>query len=363
MNSLDSYYTPAEISEKMIAVVKTGNIVNIADFAAGNGALLKAGQNRWPNSKIIATDISAKAIKLLQQQQPKWQSEKCDFLTDSYRLCSRTLNCFKGKISLVLLNPPFSCKGASRFPVKLNNIELYCSLALAFVVNSIPYLVKGGQILAILPAGSLQSEKDNLAWRYLKNLGHVEVVGTNGHKSFKGCCAHTVIVHFNFTKPEKRIVLAQHKKTNIQINEANHEVNIFRGRVQMHSVKREPLKKCLPLIHTTNLKKDGTIDLNSNKIDLKNKFIYGPMILIPRVGKPNKSKILLYSEKKPIVISDCIIALQCASKKTASKVHSLIVSNWPLLKKKYNGTCAKYLTINSLTDFLLSLDISVISKN
>lgn len=361
MISLDSYYTPSEISEKMISVVKDTEVPFIADFSVGNGALLKAGQRKWPNSKFIGLDISSEAIKLLRKEKPEWQTATCDFLEEYSRNRSKLLNRIKGKVSLVLLNPPFSCKGAARYRVKLNNMELYSSLAVAFVINSIPFLAKNGKIVAILPAGSLHSEKDKLAWYYLAKLGKIEIIGTNGYKSFSGCHAHTVIMQFLYTECEN-IFLQHSEYRDVSTTSNGGGVSIFRGKIQMHSINNKRPKKWLPLIHSTELIRNR-IDIYKNKISADNKAVSGPVVLIPRVGEPNKSKVSLYLEEQPIVLSDCVIALQCSSKKDARRIHSLLISNWHLLKRAYNGTCAKYLTLKGLTQLLFSIGIDVATKS
>src|SRR5438132_14120051 len=90
----------------------------LADFAAGYGELLKVGESRWHGVKCIATDINRSVISKLRREESRWLSGNCDFLNPNSRKHCRVLSNALGKVSVVLLNPPFSCRGACHYEVE-----------------------------------------------------------------------------------------------------------------------------------------------------------------------------------------------------------------------------------------------------
>ena len=68
-------------------------------------------------------------------------------------------------------------------------------------------------------------------------------------------------------------------------------------------------------------------------------------------------KCAVYAQDGPIVLSDCVIAIQCTTKEDAAEVRSRLLSRWTEFSDIYGGTCAPYMTINKLQDFLLRCGI------
>ena len=57
----DSYYTPESLAEKLLSYVQ-GTPTTVADFCVGDGGLLTAAVNRFPNISCYGIDISHEAI-------------------------------------------------------------------------------------------------------------------------------------------------------------------------------------------------------------------------------------------------------------------------------------------------------------
>jgi len=363
MMSLDPFYTPPEIAKKMIGCVQDSDMEYIADFAAGNGELLRAARSRWPKSQFVASDVCRKTVSRLRHNEPEWLIGRCNFLEASSRNRCKTIKKLKGKVALALLNPPFSCRGGTLFSVSFNGDTVRCSQALAFVLQTIPFVTKKGQIVAILPAGCLQSEKDEMAWNLLDKFCKINIECTNGNRTFRNCSAKTAIVSFTISSPEN-VIKEKHKIINkVNLNSTNKiEVKIYRGKVMMYTISKKTTKNWLPFIHTTDLK-GKNINLSQQelrKVDERYKGIIGPAVLLPRVGKPSESKILVYRDRYPIVLSDCVMALKCKTVNDAQKIRSILIKNWPTVKRFYTGTCAKYITIKALTHLLRIFEIQVI---
>lgn len=353
MDTVDCIYSPPELAAKMIAKVKPkGAVSYIADFAAGNGELLKAACIRWPDSRIVATDINKSSVALLRRTKSAWQVGLCDFLNPKSREHSSILPDIKGKVSVALLNPPFSCRGNTRITVDFNGIEIKCSLALAFVLNSITFLAPDGQLVAVLPAGCLNSQRDILAWEAIRKVCRIEAVGENGDRTFSGWSPKTVIVRLTILPVGHK---TRRKDTSINgspnARRRNIAVTIYRGKISMHTLNGYKARKRVPLIHSTEMEKTG-LNLSRRYVSIKLKSISGPAVLVQRVGRPDVNKILPYLTKQPIALSDCVIGIKCKTVDDAQVIKSALVKNWEKLEQKYTGTCARYITLDSLCELL-----------
>jgi hypothetical protein len=262
----------------------------------------------------------------------------------------------KGEVDVVLLNPPFTCRGGTRLFVASDSFGVWCSTAMAFLLNSLEYIGPGGEIVAILPAGSMDSEKDRNAWSILRNICRIEIVSEHDHRTFGSCDPTTRIVHIRkdegnpATKETANIAQEKQRKRVVGI-----EVTLYRGKVQMHSVAPGRV----PLAHSTDLR-DYQLVLNGHKTNSYALSLKGLFIALPRVGVPMKEKVALYDAKRKVALSDCILALRCDDERHTIGLHKVLVRNWPLLKSLYAGTGAKYLTVANLADVLRKLGYSVV---
>ena len=353
----DRIYTPPKLAYKIVSRARLPVPPTcIADFAVGDGELLRAAQARWPKAKFVGTDINTRTVSRLRRLAHAWKVDRCDFIKPKSRQHARVLNTLKGTVSLVLLNPPFSCRGARKFKTEFFDAEISCSLALAFVITSLTYLSSRGQLLAILPIGCLHSEKDKAAWTAIRSMFRVEHLAQNGHKTFSGWSPKTAIVRIS--RISKRTTALDASSTTRKLKGSRADgisVNLFRGKISMHTLNGNTERNIIPLIHSTELRKTG-VDLNQRSFHLtKTKSICGPAVLIQRVGLPDPKKIQLYLESTPVALSDCIIAIRCRSIGEAKTVKDRLLANWQRLEERYGGTCARYITLNSLRDFLLTL--------
>ena len=345
--------------EAMLEAVRAGCPTYVADFAAGDGRLLKAAQGLWPQCQVIATDINEESISLLHCTEPTWKVGQCDFVETKSRNGCDVLKNVLGKVSLVLLNPPFSLRGGQRWTVTIGEAEVQCSIALAFVIACLPYLAPDGQIVAILPIGSICSERDKFAWEKLREVCLIKEIQKNSHNAFGGCSANTVIMRLILrTEPQHEACLeAPVIRPNFSFPEKGVPITLFRGKVPKCEADKEKPCTPLPYIHSTSLQATG-IDIRESKVDSKHTSIKGPAVLLSRVGTPNVSKIQIYNSRCPIVLSDCVIALLCKSLQDAELVQATLLEQWEFLKSYYSGTGAVHITLHSLTQVLNQLGFS-----
>lgn len=253
---------------------------------------------------------------------PTDESVKHDFLEKrNANRCGALSHAVHG-LDLILLNPPFSSRGSSRCEIKLGKSSIRSGRALAFVLNALPYLTPDGEMIAILPAGSLKSEKDQKAWSLIRSTFEVAIAGTNGHKSFEGCFPRTVIVRI-----ARREITSQPAIGEIGASDRKEvSLGLYRGRLPMHTARDRPNSPSVPLVHSTSLT-NGRVDLTQFRANNAPYSLKGPVILLPRVGEPRKEKIALYAGYQLIALSDCVIGLK-AGLATLKVLHQLLLSNW-----------------------------------
>ncbi len=350
---VDYFCTPRALAVKMAFAVKTLRPDCIADFAAGDGMLLRIAQKRWPNCRVAAIDIRRDAVSELKRKHSGWDVGRCDFLSTASRGRSQLLRGLRGSVDVILLNPPFSARGNSYWRAYGGSDAFRCSRAMAFLLTSLAYLAPKGVAVAVLPKGCMTCQKDAKAWEWILRHYRMRIVDTNGRTTFPTCNATTVIVHLvprRTPRPVERSLGAQ--------PESRERVSVWRGSVQMHSARGNgSLARC-PLVHTTDLRgfSLGSIKRGS---PLTARALRGPAVLVPRVGRPDPRKIALALEELPFVLSDCVFAVCCRSKSQARRVRKAVVDRWPDFEALYGGTCAPYVTLASLRSFLTTVGFSI----
>ena len=328
----------------------------VADFAAGSGELLFAAQSLWPMATVIATDIDPLAVRNLRAISRGWRTGVCDFLNPRSRRSSSVLRGLIGRTDLVLLNPPFSNRGGKRILATSDGVTTKCSLGLAFVVNAIDYLADDGELIAVLPEGSMTSEKDATTWNTLRGLGSVEVLKTNGFATFACAAVRTVVVRFQKahhrvkTKPSPIL-----QTSTVSYEALRPPVHIVRGTAAVNEVQRSQNKiDSVPFVHSTHLQ-DFTISSHIDVRDRPRRRAVGPMVLLPRVGQPKRNKVARCLDRKAFMLSDCVIALTCDSPETADFLWKDLQANWSMLEREYVGSGARYITTRRLSDLLIQL--------
>jgi tRNA1(Val) A37 N6-methylase TrmN6 len=349
---IDIHYTPDELSKLIVSCVgKSSVVTSVADFAAGEGSLLRAASNRWPLARMFANDLSKAAVQGMRKRHPTWTVTQRDFL-------SRRLGTFaESKYDVILLNPPFSRRG--RPPVSWSHWGKSCSsgVGLAFVSRALEFLAVGGTLVAVLPDGAFVNLADRLGWAYIHSQFQVERVLRNCSSTFENATAHTSVVRITRTKGRRASVGHTIMPIVHTAKELPSSLNLVRGRQQMHVAQFvSESRKGLPFVHTTDLRL-GVIDARRLRSVASGQVIKGPALLLPRVGYPNASKICILMAKQRVVLSDCVIAVTCNSSKLCKELRKEFIGRWDLLEDAYRGTGARFITLQRLRDFLLNLSL------
>jgi predicted RNA methylase len=127
--TIDRFYTPDWLAGRMAARAQSPSIQSVADFAVGDGSLLRVADDKWPSAIKIGADIDPASIARLRRTRPGWLVSQCDFLSERSRNMAWSLRGWMGKVDLVMFNPPFSCRGAQRLAVAIDDRVVRCSRA------------------------------------------------------------------------------------------------------------------------------------------------------------------------------------------------------------------------------------------
>ncbi|MCR5574208.1 MAG: methyltransferase domain-containing protein [Bacteroidaceae bacterium] len=340
----DSFYTPPPLADDLLSRV-VGEPLTAIDFCVGDGGLLTAVKHRFPNIVCYGVDISEDVIADLQKRQPAWNLACCDFkekkaLADITFLQEQTFD-------LIVLNPPFTCRGSSIFKVFIGEDEYHVSTAMSFLIGALPYLSDTGAIYAILPITCAYSQKDRQCWQYLQENYHACVLAEIYKANFQGRCAPNIALVYLGQKPYP-VNIVQKETNEAQLGFTLR--GIFRGRLGVKEMKSiEVGEDKLLFIHTTNLRNGKLVNVECTRRGVK-ESVKGYGVLIPRVCNPNVQKVVV-KDKVECILSDCVILLQTRTKKEAMSLKRYLINNWTEFKKNYVGTGARYVTIERLRTY------------
>lgn len=340
----DQYFTPLPLAEELLRMTSATNVKFVADFASGDGELLRAAARRWPKARLIAADIDAGCVMRLRRNHPDWQVSRCDFLSARSRRSS-LINTLVGKASLVLLNPPFTCRGNSRLRCSVKDTSVTCSRALAFVLAALPYLGRRGELAAILPLSSKSSEKDAIAWHHISRYYDVRWTAEMPRRTFQNAVVTTAIVHLCPLETIRPAFTLANDNT-LQTR----PFDIVRGTVPVHVVPAVPRGR-YQFVHTSHLKDGSLVDSGIRK-SRKGRLLRGPAVLLPRIGESGSHKCVLYRSQRTLLLSDCVFGIKCKTASEAAAIYRHLVRRWSHVASQYGGACARYLTIAGLRNFL-----------
>lgn len=346
---IDAHYTPEWLAKTMVALLPE-ETKRVGDFCMGEGALLEAAELRFGRAaSYFGSDIDARAVRRARYDHPSWVVSSADLLSLSSLRSSRAW--VSGSLDAVLLNPPFSYRGASGVRIAVPGFGVSkVSPAIAHADNALHALHPSGTAVLLLPANTLTSERDSAWWEYARARWSVSVELTSGPRDFPGVVARMVVVRL---APRGAGSAARSR----QIGEAlspGPAVSIIRGRVPVHDLGRYSTRadSGVPFVHSTDLR---NILRTSGRPRIDARMgTRGPLVLLPRVGALRVEKIVVWGAADPIALSDCVFGLRALGD------HAVVLAdqlreNTALISGRYGGSCAPYLTIRRLSQVLAEL--------
>ncbi len=343
----DLHYTPPAIAADVASAVDLAGAARVADFAVGNGVLLRAVRARAPDSQLAGTDVCAQTIRKLRSVEPDWLLGACDFLAPRSRSRCRVTSS-GATFDVAVLNPPFSYRGGQRYDVDLRGSRQTGSPAASFVALATRY---ARQVVALLPANTLESERDMTLWRELERDWEILRLTEYPRGAFPGVSAKGVLVRLS-TKRTTGERPDDREKSKV-VRSRRVRVQLVRGCTPIHRAALNP--RGGRLLHTTGLGREGMTFLRTRA--LPGRVIRGPAVVLPRVGAPVAWKVHTYLSPLPITLSDCVFGLVCSSSSEALEVERRIKYAWDGFQTVWTGSCAPYTTVSRLRDALARIDI------
>lgn len=358
---LDSYYTPKDAAEKLVS--KLGIVpCLVADFCVGGGELLRACETKFPMVKCVAVDKSRRAVRHIHMAHRKWKVFCADFLNNKSMLqTGLESNIF----DLVVLNPPFTCRG-TRYKIALDGKVFSGSKALLFLVRALAYVRGGGTLRAILPSGTVCTERDAELVKYLKKTYQFRVYWKSSRISFGGKTPNVIFVELR--KPLNVAVAAINHSTTM-CKTFTPPAYLSRGCLNVADANKIRIMETnskdniLQYIHTTNLRQGRILETDFWVEMSGHRIVTGPSVLLPRVGCPNRGKICIVASGDSYILSDCLIAIHCKNGDSSRKLKRLIIKEWERYRKIYAGTGAQYTTLKRLSSFLSQIGWNSEPKN
>lgn len=337
-DALDTFYTSERYANELMNFVDFSSVQTVADICVGGGQLLEAALRKKQTLTCYGTDIDRDVVNVLKKRRPLWNLAICDVLDEEER--SKTF-LFKNKFDLLVLNPPFTCRGSVVRHIQYKGVVYHVSTAMSFLVSSLDLINDSGAIYAIMPIGTINSQKDSAIWAQLFQSYRVQV-----HQESER-------VLFGDREPNVVILSLRKGHTNRPFFEIPcltlpFEFKLYRGAKNMFLLGKHP--GGIQLIHTTSLR-ENKVSYNLT-VSQAFKCVKGPGVLIPRVGLPKKDKICLMMSKQRAVLSDCVILISTKTSKDSRMLKQMLLDDWDNFSCLYKGTGAKYVTIDKLNKYL-----------
>jgi len=345
---LDQYFTPLKIAEKIFIKSGISKPNNCLDTTCGSGYLLQAASKVFGDIQCIGIDKDKKIINSLRRKRPNWLLSVANLLEPGSlkktNVFSSTIEC-----DLLTLNPPFSQNNKKHVNILYKNSQLKCSIAMAYILKSIEtFQPKNGAII-IVPESLLFSEIDAIPRLALGKDFSIRTIMELDINTFYGTRARTSVIRLESTRKE----IEQYSFIN---SDKKHliKIHLIRGGLPVHKFVPSPTGK--DFIHSTSIK---SLTASTDKLQLpKTKQIMkgavsGWVLLLPRVGIPNRKMLKCINLTKTIQLSDCVIALDFETEREAIEVETRIKTDFDSLLNLYRGTGARYVTILKLKSWLL----------
>lgn len=349
--SVDYYATPADLVTEMIASVAGRQFQTVLDPAAGDGRLIVAAQQRWPKTRAVAVEADPIRAAALVRSHASWRVRCADFL-----MPDPTWEASVGGPLLVLLNPPFSARGAGAVPIYWPaETPTRCGKAMSFVLKAAQLVDEfEGEVVAIVPRGLLTNTRDSEARELLAGRGALTVVGDSPGYAFRGAAANTAIIRW--VAHRRPVTPSRARRARCDVSSSR----VIRGALAMHKAKRlavgDSSADALPLLHTTTISHArGVTPAFYIKPRACERVVSGPCLIVQRVGQPSPDKLVIYTGG-PSVLSDCLYAIDCASVRAATRLRAALLADWEGLRSSYGGSCAPFLRLDDLVSIVAGHD-------
>jgi len=347
---LDPVFTPPALADRMAGYVTRDDAEVVIDPAVGDGALLHSAERRWPYTKLVGADIDGSRTSRLAAVRSSWLLQQGDLLDlGAHRCLMDSVAIYRTRI--VLLNPPFSARGGSLWSTTVSGGRiLRSSRGMAFLLRATEIAGALGQVVAVMPAGALTSQRDASARQWLREMGEFETVDEPERGTFGRVAAATAVIRWTPLRGAT-------SRPSVEARECRPErLTVVRGTRQMHTVVEACGPGTVQLVHTTHLR-DGEVGGTRSWIlpGPRERIVRAPAVLLPRVGRPQVAKICVLRRGR-IIPSDCVFGVLCHGADQAEELATRLRDDFAAVRDGYGGTGAPYLTNDRLAEILDRVD-------
>ena len=343
----DCYYTPPRLAAEMVASLGTTRLAAILDSACGTGELLTAAEQLYPNARLFGIDRDGATIARLRRRKPNWRLLIGDALeVSTWR--RRVNGSAMSPADALLLNPPFSMGAAKATEVVAWTHDIQCSLAMAHVLRALEQSC-AKVATAVVPESWAYADRDSSARKLIGSQYNVDLVRALKSSTFHGARANGLVVRFEQRSRPGAVVRSNNKKIALSPT----AVDVIRGGLPVFQHRRSI--RGIPYIHSTALRKIAErkgIDQLPTVHAIPRGLVDGHVVLVPRVGAPQREFVRAVFLPTPCQLSDCVIALRAESKSEVKAVETAVLHHFRALSNLYRGTGARYVTMTRIHHFI-----------
>lgn len=345
---LDQYYTPSAVADEILGAAPSGSS-RVVDTACGEGSLLEAAQRLDPTTRCVGVDRDDASIRRLRRKKKAWVLSAGDMLND--RTIAKTNALVAGRgCDLLVLNPPFSIRGARTVAASFQGEVHRCSVAMAHVLRSFELFAPRLGAVAVVPESLLFSETDANARDALAARFKLRVLRELENTTFSGARAHSALI---------QIVPGGKRRAPRRRGGLPAGPELVRGGLPLFQAVDD--RSGVPLIHSQDISKlsaGGPLAGFRTVSPIGRGLVSGAVVLIPRVGVPLRSSLRAVFLRRRIQLSDCVIAIRLPSIAEARHLASSLQDRHESLCGVYHGTGARFVTLQRLQAWLAACEFS-----
>lgn len=349
----DRHYTPLWLADELSRLLPkaTGSVV---DLSAGAGSLLEAACRRFGTVSVGAADLDPQAVRRLRITHPNWKVSCTNSLSPGSYRASAAYRQFPNAYDAALLNPPFSYRGGRRIQLHRNGVDYRVTPATAFIAHALDWVGPNGTIVAIVPKNVMDVRTDTDMWEAWQSELRIDIARELGRHTFQSARTTAMVVVLRRSAHGRRIArrpraLNASSILPAAIGRGCRCVEVVRGRVPVHRAQSLRGIANVVFVHTTMLQ-NGGLRL-TDALGPDDLASVGPLTLLPRVGKPSPGKVVPSSLPRA-VLSDCVFGVRALNPRVRALVDRVLLDDFDDLASRYTGSCAPYLTVDRLVDWL-----------